>query len=241
MGCAHPVQSLGSGLGIFSKAAIQGFIWLSLAEPQSLIPYLVRSSIWGKSPSWRILEGRLGAGFPAGVCSGHFSLVVFWWWIERWDCPVLEQIPRAEDFQALWHWSSPAKQPWGSAASLLSFGEQQGTWKNESSPGTKSFLLCWRRFCLLVGALDLWCCACSPLKAQVIWFEVKATNPRGWGAVEGSINLGTGGTISITSHTWLCRSWDNSFCCCPKMPFFQPENEPFVHHADVPEDLYLPF
>lgn len=42
--------------------------------------------------------------------------------------------------QAPWHGCSAAKQPSGSAAFPLSFGEHQGTWENESSPGTKSFL-----------------------------------------------------------------------------------------------------
>lgn len=58
--------------------------------------------------------------------------------------------------------------------------------------------------------------------------------------MEGSSDLGTGGTISTTAHTWLAGAGDNSFCYCPKIPVFS-QGMGSVHRADGSEDLSLPF
>lgn len=70
-------------------------MWLSLREPRSLISNLATPSIWGKPLSWRILEGRLGAGLPArGVLWALFSCVLVGNWEVGLPCAGANALSR---------------------------------------------------------------------------------------------------------------------------------------------------
>lgn len=201
-------------------------MWLSLREPRSLISNLATPSIWGKPLSWRILEGRLGAGLPArGVLWALFSCVLVGNWEVGLPCAGANALSRGfADSLASVQCSLLAVHL---SSSPLESSKNEKNKKNESSPGTKSSLPCCRSFVPLLGTSGCWCCACSPLKAQIIEFKPTLNlNPQRQRVRCCGGEQWPGHRRDHQHHCThlVSRSWGQQLLLLPQNPCFQPGN-----------------